>query len=184
MNGSPFNDQPELIGDTLRVRPLARDDFEGLYSAAAHPEIWAGHPAQDRWQRDVFAPYFDFLLERGGSVVIEDREQERIIGCSRYYEPPDVPGGIAIGFTFLNHEYWGGSTNFAVKRLMLGHALSAFPAVWFHIDPANIRSQRATVKLGAAHVHDATLDISGKPLNWMCYRVTRAAWQEILAGPP
>lgn len=40
------------------------------------------------------------------------------------------------------------------------------PAVWFHIDPSNIRSRKATAKLGAKHVYDAALNLSGNPASW------------------
>ena len=94
----------------------------------------------------------------------------------RYYLAPDQPQAISIGFTFLNNAYWGGATNFEIKRLMLDHPLEAVDDVWFHIDPTNIRSQKATAKLCAVHAYDAVLAISGKPMNWMCFQPTRDAW--------
>ena len=172
-----FNTQPRLTGPTLDLSPLRADDFDGLHEAASDPATWAGHPAKDRHRRDVFEPYVRFLLERGGTLTVRDRASGCIIGCSRYYVPPDRPDGVAIGFTFLDHRYWGGATNFALKRLMLGHAFEAYPEVWFHIAPTNVCSQRATAKLGAEHAYDAALDLSGSPASWMCFRLTRKAWE-------
>lgn len=177
-----FDMQPELIGDTLALRPLRADDSTGLSAAAAAPEIWAGHPAKDRHQPDVFARYFTFLLRSGTTLAVLHRRSETIIGCSRYYVPPDHPDGIAIGFTFLNHAFWGGGTNHELKRLMLGHAFQRFPAVWFHIDPTNLRSQKATAKLGARHVYDAVLDLAGSPAAWMCFHLTRDDWERTLSS--
>lgn len=174
----PFEMQPELTGDTLALRPLRAGDLEALSLAAAAPEIWAGHPAKDRYRPDVFARYFDFLLRSGTALVVVHKPSQTIIGCSRYYVAPDCPDGIAIGFTFLNHAYWGGGTNRELKRLMLDHAFERYPAVWFHIDPNNIRSQKATAKLGAKHVDDAILDLSGSPAPWMCFRLDREGWAE------
>ena len=174
-----FDAQPTLIGPSLLLRPLHLHDFDGLYAAAADPEVWAGHPARDRHTREAFEPYFDFLLESGTTLAILDRASGKPIGCSRYYTAPDLPDDIAIGFTFLNNAYWGGATNFQLKRLMLEHAFASFPAVWFHIDPTNVRSQKATAKLGAVHVHDAVLDLSGKPAKWMCFRLDKAAWEGV-----
>ena len=178
MSRAGFDFQPELTGATLALRPLRPDDLDGLYAAGADPAVWAGHPAKDRHERSVFEPYVRFLLERGGALTIVDRASGAIIGCSRYYTPPDRPEGIAIGFTFLNNAYWGGDTNRALKRLMLAHAFATVPEVWFHIAPTNIRSQRATAKLGAEHAYDATLDLSGTPAPWMCFRLTRDAWSK------
>ena len=176
-----FDNQPALGGDTLDLRPLISADLEPLFEAASDPAIWAGHPAKNRHEREFFEPYFKLLLDRGGTLVVIDRTKGRMIGCSRYYTAPDRPGTISIGFTFLNTAYWGGATNFELKTLMLDHAFGCFEDVWFHIDPTNIRSQRATQKLGAVHDYDAILDLSGTAAPWQCYRLSRAAWSNTLA---
>lgn len=174
-----FDPQPRLLSDALELRPLRPDDFEDLHAAASRPEVWAGHPAKDRHERAVFAPYFRFLLDSGTTLAVIDRRSGRIIGCSRYYTAPDRPDDLAIGFTFLNDAYWGGGTNLELKRLMLDHAFRTFPEVWFHIDPANVRSQRATAKLGAEHACDAVLDLSGTPASWMCFRLRKRTWSRM-----
>lgn len=172
-----FDDRSSLSGPTLALRPLHEADRKGLTAAASDPETWAGHPARDRYKRDVFDAYFDFLIKAGGTVAILDRVADTIIGCSRYYVPPDQPDDIGIGFTFLRHTYWGGRSNFELKTLMLDHAFGQVRTVWFHIARTNIRSQKATAKLGAVHAYDATLDLAGTPIDWMCFRLEREAWQ-------
>ncbi len=173
-----FDWQPRLLGDTVEIRPLAATDRAGLAAAAADPEIWAGHPAKDRWKPEVFAPYFDFLLASGTAFAIVDRAEGRIVGCTRFYPVPDDADSVAIGFTFLDRAHWGGATNHAVKALMLAHAFAAFPRVWFHIAPNNIRSRIATGRLGAVHDHDDTLPLGGPtPSLVACYRLDRDAWE-------
>lgn len=180
--GFDFDDQPSLKNARLRLRALRRRDFDALQTVASDPRIWAGHPAKQRHRREVFAPYFDFLLNSGGTLVVFDRARDTIIGCSRYYVPPDQPQEIGIGFTFLAAEYWGGEVNFSMKELMLDHAFEHFPNVWFHIDPTNLRSQKATEKLGAVRMADARLTLGAEPADWMCYRLTRGAWAAIRAA--
>jgi N-acetyltransferase len=182
MKNARFDIQPELTGNALRLRPLKQADYQDVFAVASKPEIWAGHPARDRHKPEVFEPYFQFLLQRGGTLVAIDQQCDQIIGCSRYYSSPDQADSIAIGFTFLDSDYWGGTTNFELKRLMLHHALKSFPEVWFHIDPTNIRSQKATAKLGATHVYDATLDITGILARWMCFCLTERAWRIKVPG--
>lgn len=177
-----LNLQPELNGETLFLRPLKADDFDGLYAAGSDPAVWAGHPAKERYKPDVFRQYFDVQLASKGTLVFIDRATGKLIGCSRYCVAPDQPQAISIGFTFLNNAYWGGATNFEIKRLMLDHAFNSVDDVWFHIDPTNIRSQKATAKLGAVHAYDAVLDISGSPVNWMCFRLARDAWDRVKAA--
>ncbi len=177
-----FDRQPWLEDADLCLRPLERDDLDGLYAAASEPETWAGHPAKDRHLHSVFLPYFEFLLASHSTLVVVEQASGKIIGCSRYYTAPDRPDTISIGFTFLRHVHWGGAVNLALKRLMLTHAFAHFDAVWFHIDPTNIRSQKATAKLGAAHVYDAVLDLSGAPAKWMCFRLDRTVWEDRVAA--
>ena len=62
----------------------------------------------DRFERDSFTAYFDFLLASGGTLAVRDRASGAIIGCSRYYVAPDTPAAISIGFTFLARDRWGG----------------------------------------------------------------------------
>ncbi|WP_377505733.1 GNAT family N-acetyltransferase [Octadecabacter sp. R77987] len=171
-----FDAQPTLTGDTLTLRPLTGDDHDGLYRAASAPETWAGHPARDRYKPDVFRPYFELLLASRATLAVIDTATGEIIGCSRYYSAPDRPGTISIGFTFLDHRYWGGAVNRAMKGLMLAHAFADFDAVWFHIDPTNIRSQKATMKLGARHAYDAELALGPVPAPWKVYRLDRGDW--------
>jgi RimJ/RimL family protein N-acetyltransferase len=178
----PFSYRIELCGPTLFLRPLLSSDHDGLFVAAAHPEIWAGHPVKDRHTAAVFRPYFDFLVGAGGTLAIIDRTTSAIIGCSRYYQVAEWPHSIAIGFTFLNHRYWGGPTNLELKRLMLDHAFAHFDAVWFDIAPENIRSQMATKKLGARHSHDARMNLAGTDADWKCYVLDRKDWATHPAG--
>lgn len=87
-----------------------------MYYAASDPGIWAGHIARDRNKRGVFEPYFGYLLVSGKALTVIDIASGRIVGGSSYYVLPTVPDSIAIGFTFLVKEKWGGSTDRELKR--------------------------------------------------------------------
>lgn len=100
-----------------------------------------------------------------------------MIGGSSYYTPPDHCDSIAIGFTFLVREHWGGRSNRELKCLMVEHAFKRYDRVFFHIAPTNIRSQKATMKLGAEHLYDAELNLSNAAKLWKCYALTRCQWQ-------
>ena len=177
-----FDNQPFLSGKLVAIAPLTADDFQPLYTAASDPAIWAGHPVRDRYRREVFLTYHDFLLQAGGTVVVRERGTQTVIGCSRYYVTPNRPYDIAIGFTFLVRAAWGGQVNFDLKRVMVDHALGHFASVWFDIDPTNIRSQVATSRLGEMHRYDAEIAIGAKPVLWKCYELTAAAWAATCAA--
>ncbi|MFL4471918.1 GNAT family N-acetyltransferase [Tateyamaria armeniaca] len=172
-----FPDQPTLTGETLHLRPLRGDDIPALTHAASDPAIWAGHPARDRYKPEVFAPYAHMLLRSGGALVVTDKASGSVIGCSRYYPAPETPKAYGIGYTFLTRPYWGGAANREMKALMLDHAFEHMDQVWLHVDPANIRSQRATLKIGARFVEEAQRNLGGKIGIWRCYVVERDAWR-------
>lgn len=176
-----FDFQPRLAGHGLSLRPLSENDRAGLTEAAADPAIWAGHPARNRYEPRVFAGYFDLLLASGRALSIAEKSG-RIIGTSSYYVARDGRDALAIGFTFLTRDHWGGGANFSLKRLMLGHIFAARDQAWFHIDPTNIRSQTATERLGAKFIEEAELDLGTGPARWMCYRLHRADWQALVAA--
>ncbi|WP_456021735.1 GNAT family N-acetyltransferase [Pseudomonas protegens] len=171
-----FDCQPALYGNTLKLRALAASDFEALFLAASDPLIWAGHPASDRYERQVFEAYFAARLASAKALAVIGLESGQILGMSSYYTPPDQPESIAIGYTFLVREKWGGDANRELKALMLEHAFKVYHTVYFHVGPANLRSQKALLKIGAGHLYDAELNLSGAPALCKCYGLSRALW--------
>ncbi len=168
-----FDPPPPLTGSGFSVLAMTQADRAALIAAAGDPLIWAGHPAVERYRPEVFEPYFDFLVSAGGAVTL--RKEAEVIGCSRFYPVPDQPSAIGIGFTFITCQHWGGNANRAIKALMTDYAFSKVPEVWFHIAPTNIRSQKATAKLGATFEYQARLDLGTGPTDWMCYRLRHSA---------
>lgn len=140
--------QPTLEDEVLRLRPLAETDWDALYAVVSDPQVWALHPAQDRWQAVIFRRFFDEAMASGGALVAIDRASGAIIGSSRYDLTYCQPGELEIGWTFLARSYWGGTTNRAMKRLMVNQALKSFDRVIFRIADTNLRSRRAMEKIG------------------------------------
>lgn len=175
-----FNPRPTLENDLLSLRPVTQEDYAALAKAASDPGIWAGHPARNRYQEDAFSAYFKVLLDIGGCLLIKDRKNEDVIGCSAFYTDKNAPSRLSIGFTFLTRAYWGGSTNRALKDLMLGHIFQQSSEAWFHIAPENYRSQAATKKLGAVFTHEDDLDLGGGLQKWQCYCLTSEAWNSTM----
>ena len=143
-----FDMQPTLIGPTVTLSPTVEADWAGQWVVAQDRELWAGHPASDRWQEPVFRAYFDDNLSSGGALTIRDNESGAVIGHSRFDMRKVEPGEVEIGGTFLAREYWGGTTNREIKTLMIAHGLASFERVVFYIGEDNLRSRRAMEKIG------------------------------------
>ena len=172
--------QPTLADATVTLRPLAPGDWDALFAVARDPQLWAGHPAHDRWQEPVFRDFFADALASGGALVALD-SGGGVIGTSRFDPRRAGPGEIEIGWTFLARTHWGGTTNAAMKALMVGHALTGFARVIFLVGETNLRSRRALEKIGAvrtARLEDAML--AGRVVRHLVYAIDRAGF---LAGP-
>lgn len=157
----PFDLQPTLEGELIRLRPLRPDDWDSLYAVAADPLIWEQHPCNDRYQEEVFREFFREALESGGAFLISDARDDRVIGSSRFARYDEAKGEIEIGWTFLARSHWGGPHNRELKKLMLEHAFKFVRSVVFLVGPQNYRSQKAVEKIGGMRV-GMTIDEKGR----------------------
>jgi N-acetyltransferase len=144
-----FDLQPHLKGDLVELRPLKPEDWDDLFAVASDALIWAQHPENDRYKEDVFKVFFKDALESGGAFVVIDTKGKRIIGSTRFHGYDPEKSEVEIGWTFLARKYWGGRYNREMKQLMLAHAFKFVENVVFFIGENNIRSQKATEKIGA-----------------------------------
>jgi RimJ/RimL family protein N-acetyltransferase len=144
-----FDLQPNLKGDLIELRPLTLEDWDDLFAVASDPLIWEQHPESNRYKEDVFRVFFSEALESGGAFVIIDRKNQQIIGSTRFFGYDPEKSEIEIGWTFLARKYWGGRYNRELKQLMLDHAFKFVENVIFYVGENNIRSQKATEKIGA-----------------------------------
>ena len=144
-----FDLQPHLKGKLIELRPIATEDWNDLFAIASDPLIWEQHPENDRYTDEVFKVFFKDALESGGAFVVIDTNNKRIIGSTRFdgYDPEKSE--VEIGWTFLARKYWGGRYNREMKQLMLAHAFQFVENVVFYVGENNIRSQKATEKIGA-----------------------------------
>jgi N-acetyltransferase len=144
-----FDLQPHLKGELIELRPLRGDDWDELFAVASDPLIWEQHPESDRYKEDVFKIFFEDALKSGGAFIVIDTQTQQIIGSTRFHGYDPEKSEIEIGWTFLARKYWGGRYNREMKQLMLAHAFKFVENVVFFVGENNIRSQKATEKIGA-----------------------------------
>jgi RimJ/RimL family protein N-acetyltransferase len=150
-----FDLQPHLKGELLELRPLAPNDWDELFAVASDSLIWEQHPEPDRYKEDAFRVFFNDALKSGGAFVIIDRQNQQVIGSTRFYGYDPEKSEIEIGWTFLARKYWGGRYNAEMKRLLLNHAFKFVESVVFFVGEDNVRSQKAMEKVGAVKVGTA-----------------------------
>lgn len=170
--------QPTLVGEAVTLRPLRAQDWADLYAVAQDPELWAIHPNHDRWKEANFRAYFDDALAKGGALAVIENASGQIIGSSRFqsYDPANG-GSVEIGWTFLARSHWGGATNFAMKRLMLRHALRLVERVDFRVGEDNAISRRAMEKIGGRLSNRSTMeDTASGRMRHVVYEIDRAGF--------
>ena len=174
--------QPVLEGERLLLRPLTSDDWEALYAVASDRELWAGHPAHDRWQEGVFGAFFEDALANGGALAVIDKGTGLVVGSSRYQGfDPAHGGSVEIGWTFLARRLWGKGYNAEMKRLMLAHAFRFVETVLFRVGESNAISRGAMANIGARLTDriDVT-QMAGGPAIHVIYEVAR---DDFASGP-
>ena len=177
-----MNLQPKLENELIFIRPLSLQDYDQLFLAAADPEIWEQHTTIDRWLPDGFRRFFDESIESKGALVILDKATNTIIGSSRFHIEDDVTDAVEIGWSFLAKSYWGGAYNRAFKSLMIEHALQSKENVLFLIAFDNIRSQKATEKLGGKRINSTDYpQYFTKKKQHLRFRINRSIWEKQVA---
>lgn len=179
MTRNGINWRPEILeNEILKIVPLNESDFENLLELASDPLIWEQHPAKDRYKREVFRLFFDGAISGNTAFKIIDKSTSKSIGSTRYYDYDPEKKSIAIGYTFLVRQYWGGPYNKSAKRLLLEYAFRFVDKVFFHIGGSNIRSQMAIAKLGAVKVREFESEINGKPVEYFEYLIEKNNWND------
>lgn len=172
-----MNWQPEILeSDILKIIPLVDTDFENLFKVASDPLIWEQHPANDRFKPEVFKIYFESAISGKSGFKIVDKKNNKIIGSTRFYDYKSEESSIAIGYTFLAREYWGGIYNKSVKSLLINYAFENVDNIYFHIGTTNFRSQVAIEKIGAIKTREINFDSNGQSLPHYEYLISIQNW--------
>ena len=173
--------QPTLAHPSVLLRPATPEDWPALFAAAGDPALWAGHPAHDRWREPVFRRFFEEGLASGGMLVAIEPGTDAVIGSSRFDPLPAAGDEVEVGWTFLVRRHWGGTTNPAMKALMVGHALEHVERVVFVIGETNLRSRTAIERVGATLLdRRMTVPLSTGPTTHVVYGIDRTGFA---AGP-
>ncbi len=168
----PFDYQPFLLGNLVKIRPLCAEDYDDLYAVASDPLIWEQHPVKSRYQEDDFKPFYNESLESGGTLTILDLRSNQVIGSSRFHNYDKEKNDVEIGWTFLARTYWGGKYNGEIKKLMLEHAFQFVENVVLLAAPDNFRFQRSVEKIGGIWVGSRP-DAGGR--DSLVYQITAAS---------
>ena len=144
-----------LTGSKVILEPLSLEHLDGLISAVKDGELWK------LWFTSIPAPekaeeYIKTALgmrENVGAMpfIVRDRESNKIIGCTRYFNVDEVNQRLEIGYTWYSESYQRTAANTECKYLLLSHAFEKLDAiaVEFRTHWHNHKSRAAIARLGA-----------------------------------
>lgn len=145
---------PTLLGSTIRIRPLVREDslnLAGLTSLDTFKYYVTSIPTSqdpEGWQ-----PFVDYILASPTihGQVIEDLQTGQILGMSNYLDIREIDRQVEIGMTWYIEERRGTTLNPEAKLLLLTHAFETLDCVKVTLkaDDRNAHSKAAILKLGA-----------------------------------
>jgi N-acetyltransferase len=143
----------DLSNGDIELRVLLESDYDALSELAKDPEIWTYNPILTD-PAQFKAKWFSHALRdmkektRHVYVVIQNHN---IVGSTSFYHISEKHKRLDIGYTWFKPSLWGQGLNRITKIMMLNYAFKTlnFNRVGFCIDANNLRSCRATEKLGA-----------------------------------
>lgn len=158
LDWQPKNLQNELI----QLIPLKENHFEELYEVANDELLWEQHPNKLRYKRDVFQNFFDGAVLSKGAFLVRDKNTNKVVGSSRFYDYDEKNKTVLIGYTFIGRKFWGKGYNLALKKIMIDYAFQFVEKIHFHIGATNFRSQKAIEKIGAKKIAEVEVAYYGE----------------------
>lgn len=149
-----------LEGERVRLEPLAFTHCSDLFAYGNDPEVWRGAGRSNQMATpertcDYISEAVFGCGESPGAVpfAIVDRESNRAIGSTRYFEISEPHRRLEIGYTWIGRAFWRTAVNTECKFLLLRYAFEAAGArrVQLKADSANTRSRTAILRLGASY---------------------------------
>jgi len=151
----PF--QPILDANTIQLVAYNKTHDDGLKKSSMDDRIWTTNRPIDSSLDEYTSSYIHQMASGhmngdpfAYTVIL--KEQDQIIGSTRYYGMSPQDQRLCIGFTWYHPSYWGSTVNSEVKFLLLTQAFEVLSVnrVEFHVDSRNRRSISAMFYLGAS----------------------------------
>jgi len=183
---------PTLEGELVRLEPMTAAHEDGLWEASRDERTWRWLSIEQPQTREEMRAYVEaaLALEREGAempLVTRRRDDDRIVGSTRYLALRPEHRSLEIGWTWLHPDAWGSGINVEAKLLMFEHAFERLGCLRVELktDARNERSRGAMAALPAQFegVHRKQMLVRGgqrRDSAW--YSVIDDEWPEVRAN--
>jgi RimJ/RimL family protein N-acetyltransferase len=185
-----FNPQPiELDGAAVKLVPMTEDHAEGLLAAGENRAIWKYMPIKPPVTVDDYTLMIRGALkarDEEGDVpfTIIHKEDDKIVGSTRFIDVRKEHKGLEIGWTWLSTDYWQTAVNTECKYLLFCHAFDDLGAIRVQLktDSRNERSQKAIQRIGGKRegtLRNHYILHDGYHRHTMMFSITHKEWKEV-----
>jgi RimJ/RimL family protein N-acetyltransferase len=180
---------PTLEGALVRLEPMAREHEDGLWEASRDERTWTWLSILQPRTREQMKEYVEAALANAAAgtelpLVTIRREDDRVVGSTRFLALRPEHRSLEIGWTWLAPEAWGTGINVEAKLLMLEHAFERLGCLRVELktDARNERSRGAMAALPAQFegIHRKQMLVRGgerRDSAW--YSVIDDEWPEV-----
>jgi RimJ/RimL family protein N-acetyltransferase len=177
-----------FTGTKVILEPLALEHADGMADAVKDGELWK------LWFTSIPAPnkvedYINTALgmrENAGAMpfIIREKESNKIIGCTRYFNVDEVNQRLEIGYTWYSESYQRSAVNTECKYLLLSHAFEKLDAiaVEFRTHWHNHKSRAAIARLGAKQdgvLRSHTKSVDGIYRDTVVFSIINLEWPAV-----
>ena len=183
-------DVTKLKGQHVYLQELQEENIPTLKELARDERLWEFTKTLliDDHYDQRFEEYIALALDRNAlekqvAFVIRNRDDEAIIGMTRFYGIDEKNKRLNIGYTWYVPSVWGMVHNKECKFLLLTYAFEklAFNRVGFEVAHQNIRSQKAVEKIGGTRegeLRKFALRPDGVFRNTVVFSIINDEWPE------
>ncbi|MEK5330335.1 GNAT family N-acetyltransferase [Lysinibacillus sp. FSL W8-0992] len=179
-----------LENEVVLLRPLVKEDVQGLLTAGSYPEIWSylSTTIEDETGVHNFvekALSSKMQMEEFPFVIV-DKRSGQIIGSTRYMDIDSKHKRLEIGNTWITPAFWQTAVNTNCKYLLLSYCFEVIglQRVQIKTDHENTRSQKAIERIGATKegvLRNHMLRKDGSTRHTVMYSITIEEWPEVKA---
>jgi RimJ/RimL family protein N-acetyltransferase len=177
-----------LNGRHVRLEPLTLAHEAALMSAASDGELWNTEvtiiPRPEGMKTYVQAALDGFARGAELPFVIVRRDEDRVVGTTRFYEIYPNDRKAAIGYTWLGKSAQRTPVNTETKLLLLTHAFDTWQYVRIELitDVLNEQSRAAILRLGAKEEGTLRRHLilpSGRIRDSVIFSIIDSEWPEV-----
>jgi RimJ/RimL family protein N-acetyltransferase len=177
-----------LEHDNVILRPMTEDDADAIVEAASDGELWKLWYTTVPSANTIESYLASALADKAGGTampfVVISKNENRIIGSSRFCNALVKHRRVEVGYTFYAKRWQRTAVNTQCKTLLLQHAFEDLDAiaVEFRTHWYNFVSRAAIARLGAKQdgvIRQHHIEADGSYRDTVVFSILNSEWPSV-----